>query len=528
MLRGVRTSVFKPQVVCQLLLVGPLLLLCTHASSLSAEPLLTPAPRHLTWTGEKLPLGEHNLVVGVTDEEQQVARVLCEEMLRLHKVRISVTDQKQAQATVVLALTSSPIGKLLLAEAVGRDLWQANHNEEAYLLEVSDREAVLVADSQRGLIYGVQTLLQLVHADSSGQGMAMAGTRIVDYPQLGFRGIHICVFPNTELVAVRKAMLLAARYKYNAVVIEFWASLQSAKRPETAYRDAYTPDQIRPLIHLGQALHMEMIPMLNSWGHASGMRSRSGEHVVLDRFPGMKVLFEADGWSFCLTNPAIYDHLYDRYDELMKLFGDPQSFHLGMDEAWGHRGLMENQECRGRDPLKTLTNHLKTLCQYFAKRDVNVFVWHDMFIQRDHPTLGRLSPANSIPPFNSHLALSSLPKSTIIAAWNYSETEEWPVPRYFHDKGYPVVVCPWKTKLNAISLLNTAKKLNLLGVMQTTWDSLDVSLPTVAETGVLAWTEPGFELHQIPFDHWLSAIRQYPISSLPKLEATLSIESGRR
>jgi hypothetical protein len=149
-------------------------------------------------------------------------------------------------------------------------------------------------------------------------------------------------------------------------------------------------------------------------------------------------------------------------------------------------------------------------------------MWHDMFIQRDHPTLGRLSPANSVSPVNSHLALNTLPKDTIIAAWNYSETQEWPVPQYFHDKGYPVVVCPWKTKLNAVSLLNTAKKLELFGVMQTTWDSLDVSLPTVAESGVLAWTVPDFRLDQIPFDHWLSAIRQYAIRDLPELETTLT------
>jgi hypothetical protein len=525
MTSGVRTlrstSVFKPQTVYRLLAIVPFLLVCMPVVSLLAEPLLTPAPRPLAWTDEELPLSALRTVVAVTEEEQQVARVLRDEMLRLHGVRVSVQEQARARGTVVLALTSSRAGKLWLAKADGRSLWEVNHNEEAYLLEVSDSEAVLLADSPRGLLYGVQTLLQLVRADGSGQGMELAGARIVDYPQLSFRGIHICVFPNTELVAVRQAILLAARFKYNAVVIEFWSSLQSAKRPETAYGGAYTPAQIRPLIELGRALHMEMIPMLNSWGHASGMRSRSSEHVVLDRFPGMKGLYEANGWSFCLTNPAIYDQLFDRYDELMELFDHPKYFHLGMDEAWGHRGLMENRECRGPDPMKTLTHHLNKLYQYFAKRNVKVFMWHDMFIQRDHPTLGRLSPANSIPPFNSHLALDSLPKDIIIAAWNYAEIEEWPVPGYFHDKGYPVVVCPWKTKLNAVSLLNTAKNLKLLGVMETTWDSLDVSLPTVAETGVLAWTEPGFELHQVPFDYWLGAIRQFPIRDLPKLETTL-------
>jgi hypothetical protein len=338
---------------------------------------------------------------------------------------------------------------------------------------------------------------------------------------LSFRGVHICIFPETELEAVKQAILLAARFKYNAVVIELWASLKYKKHPETAYEHSYTPDQLRPLIELGHALHMDMIPALNSWGHASGMRGASSEHVVLDRFPQWQSLYEPDGWSFCLTNPKIYDQLFDRYGELLQLFDHPKYFHVGMDEAWGHRGLMESEECRGPDPLKTITNHLDRIHQYFAQRNTKVIMWHDMFIQRDDPQLGRLSPANSVPPFNTHFALPALPKDVIIAAWNYSETKEWPVPKYFHDKGYPVVVCPWKAKKNTISLLNTAKELNLLGVLATTWDSLDIALPTVAQAGVLAWTEPGFDLQKVPFDQWLAVIRQLPISGLPKLESTL-------
>jgi len=504
-----------------LFLSMPIWMLPAARAESPANPLLTPEPRHLTWTREKLPLLSPVTVVAVTAEEQQVAGLLREEMRRLHGVQLSVSREAPARAAIILALANTPAGKSWLAKTASRELWRTKHNGEAYLLEAGDSRAVLVAESPRGLVYGVQTLLQLVRPNASGEGMELAGARIVDYPQLGFRGIHICIFPNTELAAVRQAMLVASRFKYNAVVLEFWSSLQSKKWPQTAYSHSYTPAQIKPLIELGHALHMEMIPMLNSWGHASGMRSRSGEHVVLDRFPEMKGLYEADGWSFCLTNPAIYDQLFDRYGELLKLFDHPRYFHVGMDEAWGHRGLMTDTECRGPHPLKTLTNHMNKLYQYFAKRHIEIFMWHDMFIQRDHPTLGHLSPANSIPPLNSHLALESLPKDVIIAAWNYSETKEWPVPGYFHDKGYRVVVCPWKTKLNAVSLLDTAKRLNLFGVMETTWDSLSVSLPTLAETGVLAWTEPGFQLNRIPYDHWLGAIRQYPLCELPKLETTL-------
>jgi hypothetical protein len=364
-------------------------------------------------------------------------------------------------------------------------------------------------------------VLQLARQGNDG-GLEFPGVEIVDYPQLSFRGVHLCIFPNTALETIRQAILLAARFKFNAVVIEFWSSLQSKSRPQTAYGHAYSPEEISSLVHLGRALHLEMIPMLNSWGHASGMRSRSEEHVALDRYPEMADLYEEDGWAFCLTNPKIYDHLFDRYQELLELFGSPKRFHIGLDEAWGHLGLRDSSTCRGQSPQEArqiLQKHLLKIHAFFADRGVQTMVWHDMFLQRRHPELGNVSPANSRPPYDTHLILAELPQNVIIAAWNYSDTD-WPVPAYFQEKGFPVVVSPWKKKSNTVSLVNIAKERNLLGVLATTWDSLEVALPSLARAGVLAWTGPGFELKQIPFDHWLEAIGKYPLCALPELERT--------
>ena len=494
----------------------------------ASEPLLTPVPRSLSWTGAGFPLKMSGAVLAAGEGEQQVARVLAGEMLRLHQVRLSITAKGNPKGRITLALTSSSLGRKLLGQCAGHAQWPPPRNAaEAYLLETGPEQVVVLAETPRGLLYGCQTLLQLVQTAGSGSAKELRGTRILDYPQLGFRGVHICIFPNTELASVRQAILLAARYKLNAVVIEPWASLKSKSHPETAYEHAYEPEQLKPLVDLGRALHLEMIPMLNSWGHASGMRSRSGEHVVLDRFPEFKSLYEPDGWSFCLSNPKIYDQLFDRYDELLKLFGPVKYFHAGMDEAWGHLGLKEAKECRGDDPRQLIVRHLLKIHDYFAKRNIKIFMWHDMFIQRNHPQLGRLSPANSVPPINTHLALPDLPKDVIIAAWNYDAKTTWPVPKYFHDKGYPVVVCPWKSRPNTIMLLNVAKQLNLMGVLETTWDSLDVCQPSVGRAGVLAWTEPGFDLKQIPFDHWVVEIRKLPIEKLPRLEETLVTSATR-
>ena len=490
----------------------------------AAEPLVTPRPRDFTWTDARLDLADAS-IRAAGPEEQQVAKLLAHELERLHGVKLDIASEASSNAgpSITLALAGSAGADAVLEKMPGKAKWPPPRNaEEAYLLEVGSRGATMFAQSQRGLVYGCQTLLQMVVPAPDGHGKQLRGAQVVDYPQLGFRGVHVCIFPNTELAAVRQMILLASRFKYNAVVIEFWSSLKSKRRPETAYEHAYTPEEIRPLVELGHALGMEMIPMLNSWGHASGMRSRSGEHAVLDRHPEYKDLYEADGWSFCLANPAVYDHLFDRYDELLELFAPVHYFHVGLDEAWGHRGLNEDPRCRGDKPLELVVGHLQKLHDYFAQRNVRVLMWHDMFLQRDHPQLGRQSPANSRPPFNTHLALPGLPRDVILAAWNYSNTKAWPVPKYFHDKGFPVVVCPWKTKGNTTLLVSEAKEHDLLGLLATTWDSLDVSQPSVGRAGVLAWTAPGYDLDQVPFDHWLTAIRTFPICDLPRLEESLT------
>lgn len=485
----------------------------------AADPLLTPRPRAIAWTGQGCELAEGLAIVA--PQAGQVGRLLSGELARLHGVKAAVAVRPVPGPAITLALAGTADGNAVLAKLAGRGQWPPPRNaDQGYLLETGPHGATVFAQSPRGLVYGCQTLLQMVVPGAAPNAKRLPGARIFDYPQLAFRGVHICIFPNTELAAVRQAILVAARFKYNAVVIEPWASLKSEKHPHTAYANAYAPEQIRPLVRLGQALGMEMIPMLNSWGHASGMRSRSGEHVVLDRYPEFKDLYEADGWSFRLSNPAVYQQLFDRYDELLKLFAPAKYFHVGMDEAWGHLGREESRKVAGSDPVGLITGHLRKMHDYFARRGVQVMMWHDMFLERNHPQLGRQSPANSIPPFNTHLALPQLPKDVIIAAWNYDARIEWPVAKYFHDKGYPVVVCPWKSKPNTVMLVDTAKRHDMLGLLETTWDSLDVCLPSVAEAGVLAWTPQDYRL-DVPFDHWLSAIRALPIGDLPKLEQTL-------
>ena len=79
---------------------------------------------------------------------------------------------------------------------------------------------------------------------------------------------------------------------------------------------------------------MEPVPMINHFGHAPQSRSCMGRHTILNAEPRLSLLFEPDGWTWCLSNPDTYRLLADMRAELCGLFGDGKYFHLGFDEAY--------------------------------------------------------------------------------------------------------------------------------------------------------------------------------------------------
>lgn len=113
----------------------------------------------------------------------------------------------------------------------------------------------------------------------------------------------MCVFPETTLSALEKIINLLGMHKYTHVVIEFWGMLKIDTLHELSWPEAYSKDEVKPLLQRVRDLGMEPIPMFNHWGHATGSRSWFGRHVVLDKNPLLAPLFEPGGWTWCLTNP---------------------------------------------------------------------------------------------------------------------------------------------------------------------------------------------------------------------------------
>lgn len=111
-------------------------------------------------------------------------------------------------------------------------------------------------------------------------------------------------------------------------------SLEFEVLPELYWKDHYyTKLEIKPLIDLVRGLGMQVIPMFNHLGHASGSRECFGRHVILNQNPKLALLFEPDGWSWCLSNPKTLKLLEKIREELMDLCGEGDYLLIGGDDS---------------------------------------------------------------------------------------------------------------------------------------------------------------------------------------------------
>lgn len=365
--------------------------------------------------------------------------------------------------------------------------------EDAYAIRVTNEGACVAGRDDLSLLHGLFTLLQLLRPlclEAGAEELAIDCAEIHDHPVLRHRSLHVCVFPETTLEVLERTIRLAAFTKFTHIVLEFWGTLRLDCFPELGWADhSFTKAQLRPLIALANALGLEIIPMINHLGHATQSRGCTGRHTILDQNPRLALLFEPDGWTFCLSNPKVHTLLREVRAELIDLCGPGEYFHLGCDEAYSYASC---PLCREKDKPGMLADYLNGLSEELAAQGRRGIIWGDALL--DNTAWKSPHIATSRPDQQTHLALERLDRRLIIADWQYYlKTPEMPTAEYFKGLGFEVLACPWDDNGNATALAAAADRLSLPGVMVTTWHHLQAMLRNLHELGASAWSGEAYQ-----------------------------------
>lgn len=358
-----------------------------------------------------------------------------------------------------------------------------------YALRVDESGISVVGRDAVGLLDGLKTLVQLICPVELAEGresLYMSAAEIHDAPEMGFRAIHLCVFPGTTLHQLAKSIHLAGFYKMTHVILEFWGTFRYDCQPALYWADRSFPKaELRPLVDLARSYGMEVIPMVNHFGHATQSRSVNGRHVVLNNNLRLSRLFEPDGWTWCLSNPDTYKLLAEMRAELADFAGEGRYFHLGFDEA---DSFATCDLCRRRVPHELLAEFVNRLTEDVCATGRRPILWHDMFLVRDGFPEGGFAVANGHVK-DTYKALDNLDRRIIMADWQYEYRGGYnPSTAFFIEKGFDTVICPWDDHENIRTLSADVKKYGAMGLIMTTWHHVENYLRDAAYWGNCAWT----------------------------------------
>ena len=358
---------------------------------------------------------------------------------------------------------------------------------DCYAIHVGREGICAIAKDAASLMDGIKTLVQLICPEELAKGREtfyISAADIHDAPAIAFRGIHLCIFPDTKLYTIEKAIHLAGLLKLTHIVLEFWGTFRYGCLSALAWRDcSFTKAELKPLVELARSYGMEIIPMVNHFGHASQSRSCYGRHTVLNQDPRLSRLFEPDGWTWCLSNPDTYKLLSDMRAELADFCGPGGYFHLGFDEAYSFATC---DRCRGRVPHELLAEYLNRLAGDVCAAGRRPIVWHDQLIRRSD--FGEGSIIANGDKLNTANALNALDRRIIIADWQYGYTGGFnPTSALFMEKGFDTLICPWDDPENVRSVAENVKTLGAYGILLTTWHHLTSFLRDAGTWANCAW-----------------------------------------
>ncbi|MCI4355016.1 MAG: beta-N-acetylhexosaminidase, partial [Thermoplasmata archaeon] len=318
-----------------------------------------PVPQESALENERLLLQNPVIVAPAGDRHVRYpARLLAEMIADQLGVAIPVVDAAPPGSTPIIV---GEVRDAAIAAAAGKASLVVPEHAEGYAVRIDDSGVVVAGRDYRGALYGVSSLVQLVH-HWGHQTLAVRRARIRDWPALPVRWVHLYLPGRDQMGFARRYLRdFVLRNKYNGVVLEIGGGMRFDSHPEISaawrrtvaewYAHGETIDKLGEGIPLGTAhrfaasLHvgvgggayiekddvrrfvewaaddgLEIVPEVQSLSHSYYIASA---HPEVAEDPDMT-------WpdSYCPSNPASYRLLFDLLDEVVDVV-KPRRVHIG-------------------------------------------------------------------------------------------------------------------------------------------------------------------------------------------------------
>lgn len=454
-----------------------------QTASLALEPAeslrVIPAPREVRSAGAPIAIDGPLMLDAGDDRGLRAAAQEFVTAMRERGVRAELGNARGYAVRVVRAGSRS--GRDLLEQH--RFAFDTAMRAEGYALVADARGATIVAESDAGAFYGLQTMKQLVRGAGGHTRIQPAVLR--DWPAMRWRGIHddLSRGPVPTLEYQKRQVRTFAAFKLNVYSPYFEHTLTFKSHPLIAPPGgAMTREEVRELVAYASAHHVTIIPEQQTFGHLHHALKQE-LYAPLAETPHGHVLAPGVPASLGLTRSI--------YAEIDSLFPGP-FLHLGADETFdlgkGRTKPLVDSLGIGAVYVQYLKDIERTL-RGVVPGDRRFLFWGD--IAMHHPDL-----------------VKDLPKDMIAVGWEYGASSGFDrFLKPFRDAGMETWVAPGVNNWNrvwpnyAVALPNIqgfareGQAAGATGLLNTTWDDFGDALFEQAWLGVAfgaaaAW-QPG-------------------------------------
>lgn len=331
----------------------------------------------------------------------------------------------------------------------GADKWKDSLGSEGYLLLADTKHFDLVAYTEAGLFYGLQTIRQLQKAGWH------TGVRMADWPSFPHRQVYddISRGPISTVAYVKEQIERLASVKINALSFYIEHVVQPLSHPDFAPAEGkFTMAQIRELSAYAAKFHIQLVGSFQSFGHFEKILS----------LPQYRSMGETSTMISPLDEKA-KAFLRDVIGELCEAFTAPY-FNVNCDETFD---LGKGRSKKYTDSVgvsRFYADHIRFLYDIVKAHGKQLMMWGDIALEHED-------------------ILDMLPRDIIYLTWEYgsqSSFDKWIQP--FANRKLRFMACPGilnsyrmfpdmvMAAKNIEGFLTAAKQAGAEGVITTVWD----------------------------------------------------------
>lgn len=325
-------------------------------------------------------------------------------------------------------------------------------DSEGYILNITPKSIQIIAQTDAGIFYGLQTIKQIISANRKGNQIPCLF--IYDFPDIAVRAwqddISRGPIPTMETLKEQIRKMSSFKLNYFTLYIEHVYKLE--KHPEIAPADGITKAQIEELSSFAKNYHVNLIASYQSFGHMEKTLSH----------PEYQHLAENEH----IISPALeesYSFLSDVYEEIVPAFSS-EYFNINCDET---SGLGEGKSKTMVDSIGiggVYLYHINRLNELLKKYDKKILMWGDII--SNYPQI-----------------IDKLPSDITVIVWGYHAAENFDYAiTPISNTGINFWVAPgvncWScifpdyrtNEINIFNLIRDGLRHNATGVLNTSWD----------------------------------------------------------